>query len=176
MKPALLETLLLDRALGELSPEVTALLDAHLAQNPDAARRAAELAATFSLARAANAAPLAAPRRPLDLARLRHAQRAEQSTTRRFEFLRLAACLALGLGLGWLARNPPPRVEIAAAIPRAAPALASPAAANPSNRFWSISRILAEEQARVPATNRLNDQYELHWNSPTKLPRLEEKL
>lgn len=180
MKPELLESLLLDRTLGELSPEVAALLNAHLAQNPAAARRATEFADTLSLARTITAAPIAAPRRPLDLARLREAHRAQHSVTRRFELLRLAACLALGLGLGWLAHTPPSRAELAVASPAATPGLSSPApapAAAPSARFWSVARLVAEERARsASAAGHDDPRYELHWNSPTKVPRLEEKL
>src|SRR5512140_2765872 len=53
MKPELLQSLLLDRALGELSPEATALLDEYLACHPDAARCASELDDTLAAARAA---------------------------------------------------------------------------------------------------------------------------
>ena len=45
-----LETLLIDRALGHLSPEVEVLLAEHLAANPTAARSAAELRETVALA------------------------------------------------------------------------------------------------------------------------------
>ena len=178
MKPELLETLLLDRALGELAPEVAALLDAHLAQHPDAAHRATELAATLSLAHTATATPAAAPHRPLDVTRLRHTYRAQHSATRPFELLRLAACLALGLGLGWLARTPPPYVEIAAALPHHAPLAApapTPAAESPTG-FWSVARLVAEEQAQPGSNDRSESRYELRWTSPTKLPHLKDKL
>lgn len=181
MKPELLEPLLLDRALGELSPEVAALLDAHLAQNPAAARRAAEFADTLSLARAATATPPAAPHRPLDLTRVRQAHRAAHSiATRRFEILRLAACLALGLGLGWLARTSTANSEFTSAplasTPKISPPAPSPAASS-STSFWSVARLVAEERARsASAAGHSDSRYELHWNSPTKQPRLEEKL
>ena len=42
MKTETLETLLIDRALGALSPEVAELLESHLIQNPDAVRHAAD--------------------------------------------------------------------------------------------------------------------------------------
>ncbi len=171
MKSEMLETLLLDRALGELSPEVAALLDAHLAQNPDAARRAAELAGTLQLARAATAAPVASAPHPLDVGRLRRAQRTQRSAARRVEIFRLAACLALGLGLGWLAHAPQPRLEIAAATPHRATPLP---AVSPAG-FWSVARIVAEEQARRGTNDRNETRYALRWESPTKQPRLEEK-
>jgi len=45
-----LEALLIDRALGQLSPEVEALLAEHLAVHPEAARAGAELSKTVTLA------------------------------------------------------------------------------------------------------------------------------
>ena len=182
MKPELLETLLLDRALGELSPEVTALLDAHLAQHPDAARRAAELADTLQLARAVSDTPAEAPHRPLDVERLRRTYRAQQSATRRYEALRLAACLALGLGLGWLARAPQPHVEIAAALPHHAPVatpasspVSAPTAASPAG-FWSVARLVAEERSQPASDDHRENRDELRWTSPTKQPQLKDNL
>lgn len=140
MKPELLESLLLDRALGELSPAVAALLDAHLANDPAAARRAAEFDSTLQLARAAVAVPSEPPRRPLDLERLRHAQTATRSAVRRMEILRLAACLALGLAGGWLfraARTVQPSAPVAVAFAPARPS-------DPATHFWSISRFTPE--------------------------------
>jgi anti-sigma factor RsiW len=141
MKPELLETLLLDRALGELSPAVAALLDAHLAHDPAAARHAAELANTLQLARAAVAVPSEAPRRPLDVDRLRRAHHAVRATTRRREILRLAACLALGLVGGWLLR--PAR---GSGAPPVIIAIATPRATEPANHFWSV-RHFAQDTA-----------------------------
>jgi anti-sigma factor RsiW len=45
-----LEALLMDSALGQLSPEVEQLLSEHLASHPDAARVAEELSETMALA------------------------------------------------------------------------------------------------------------------------------
>ncbi len=53
MNPETLENLLIDRAFGQLSPEVEALLSEHLAAHPDAAKTAAELGKTVALATAA---------------------------------------------------------------------------------------------------------------------------
>lgn len=137
MNLELLEPLLRDRALGELSPAVAALLDAHLASDPVAARRAAELADTIGLARTAVATPLLAPQRSLEIARLQDHSPVSRATVRRTEVLALAACLTLGLGLGWwlrTARNPaptpPPLVVTRAVLPQPA---------EPTPRFWSVS-------------------------------------
>lgn len=137
MKLELLEPLLHDRALGELSPAVAALLDAHLASDPVAARRAAELADTIRLARTTVATPLKAPRRPLDTALLMDHHPVSRATVRRTEVLALAACLTLGLGLGWwlrTARNPAPTPS-----PVVVTRAALPQPAEPTTRFWSVS-------------------------------------
>ncbi len=50
MKTEALENLLIDRALGQLAPEVEALLSEHLATHPAAAQSAAELGEIVALA------------------------------------------------------------------------------------------------------------------------------
>jgi anti-sigma factor RsiW len=146
MKPELLEPLLLDRALGELSPPVAALLDAHLARDPAAARRAAEFDATLQLARSAVAVPPEQPQ-PLDLERLRRAQPAPRRPSQRTEILRLAACLALGLAGGWLFRNANSTPIATAPV---VVALAPTRPTDPATRFWSITRF-APEAAKLPS-------------------------
>lgn len=160
MKTEALETLLLDHALGALAPEVGALLEAHLAQDPVAARHAADFAETLRLARVAVSVPVAPPHRPLDTTRLRHARRQQWSAARRTELLRLAACLLLGLGLGWFIRTglggvdfaPPPIVVVSV-----------PPKPEPSVRFWSVARF-------APGANTAETSPRWHWNSPTGAP------
>lgn len=150
MKPEMLESLLFDRALGELSPDICALLDAYLAQDAAGAVRAAELSDTLALARrAVHPAPGSNPR-ALDLARLRRERRAVRSAALRGEMLRLAACLVLGLGLGWLARPTRPSAAERARV-AAAPAL--PAARDTETRphFWSVARFAPEAANFRPA-------------------------
>ena len=91
LPPETLESLLLDRALHHLSPEVTALLDAHLAQDPAAAAEAQALAETIALAKSA-LAPSTAPR-PLPPFTAHHllAQRHRHS---RFRLLAASAGMA----------------------------------------------------------------------------------
>jgi hypothetical protein len=113
MKPENLETLLLDRALGELPPAVLELLDEHLTQNPAAARQADTLTATLQLARQAVAMPSEIPQRPLALDTLHQAQRMGRGRGRAQETLRLAACAMLGLTLGWYAHASRPTPALA---------------------------------------------------------------
>jgi hypothetical protein len=51
MKPETLQSLLMDREMSELSPEVTELLDAYLAANPSARREAEAVARTVQTTR-----------------------------------------------------------------------------------------------------------------------------
>lgn len=153
MTPAQLDPLLHDRALGALAPEVAALLDEHLARDPAAARRAAELAELVRLARAASAGPSLAVPPPLDVARLRAVPRRRTWRLRPAELLRLAACVALGLATGWLAHPPPPSAPLLAA----APAHLVPSDGEPG--FWSLRRLTAT--GRPPSTARA------HESSPT---------
>lgn len=142
MKPELLDSLLLDRSLGELTPAVSALLDAHLARDSAGARRAAGFDATLHLARAAVAVPREIPRQPLDLDRLRRELRASRPVVWHPEFLRLAACLALGLTGGWLFHAA--RIN---EIPPKAAALVTARATDPASRFWSVNHFAQDAAA-----------------------------
>lgn len=141
MKTENLDALLLDHALGQLSPEVVELLDQHLARDPAAAARLASLRATVGLARDAVGLPANATDRisARSFATVRRSVwRGEMSR----EMLKAAACIAFGLGLGWAARSPAikpdelSRTETARAIPSQGE---TPAAA-----FWSRERLEAE--------------------------------
>jgi anti-sigma factor RsiW len=145
MRPELLEPLLLDRALGELPPEVAALLDEHLARDPNSARQAAELDKTLMFARAVTRLDAEAPVPALDAARLHDAARSEQAATRRSQWFRLAACLALGAIAGWLARPvPAPTIVAAPAAAALAATTPRPLGATPAG-LWSRSRIVSEQ-------------------------------
>ena len=115
MKPENLETLLLDRALGELPPAVMELLDEHLTRNPDAAHHADTLTATLQLARQAVALPHEMTQRPLEMDTFRRARQTWRWRGLMRETLRLAACAVLGLTLGWYAHAPRPAPAVARA-------------------------------------------------------------
>ena len=96
MKHEALENLLIDRALGQLSPEVEALLAEHLAASPDDARAAAELREVVALATAAlhrTKPKLELPPRIVALPRWPRARRA----------LAMAASFVVGAGVVFLA-------------------------------------------------------------------------
>ncbi len=176
MKPETLEALLLDRAMGELSPEVAELLEAHLAGVPDAARQAGGLAAVVQQARQAVALPEEAPP-PLATARLQRAQAAWRRRAFIWETARLAACVILGLTLGWYVR--PARVTpVVAAAPTSSAVNASvpPLVSESTHDFWSLARLEAVQQEHQPVESRSTSRYRLHWDSPVKMPHLEDDL
>jgi anti-sigma factor RsiW len=148
MKPDTLEKLLLDRALGELSPEAEELLAAWCAEHPADAVAADALAATVALAREATADHAPAPALPRPTWH-RAAWRPLPA-----EILRLAACLALGLSLGWFALPRPPVAAETVAAPGLVTVAAVDTAPRPSpSAFWSISARIAEAR-RDSATAR----------------------
>lgn len=140
MKSEDLDALLLDRELGELSPAVAELLDSHLSGDPSAARRATELRTTMELARKAMKLPVSSPPGPLDKARMQAAAPGFLAKLGRSELYRLAACLALGAGLGWFLRpasSPPAPATNSAAFAQGS----APVATEPRSTFWSAARL-----------------------------------
>ncbi|HVS53785.1 MAG TPA: hypothetical protein VHD62_15625 [Opitutaceae bacterium] len=145
MKTENLEMLLLDRALGQLAPEVAEMVDEHLARDPAAARCAEEWAATLQLARATVAAEnFQVGDSGAGLARVRRAWRWRSAGV---EVMKLAACVALGLAAGWAMRAPrsmPAAITVAGPVRvRAMSPSPSPAAA-----FWIAARREAEANRR----------------------------
>ena len=183
MKPEDLEALLLDRALGELSPAVRELLDEYLMGNPDATRHADTLTATLQLARQAVALPPEMPQRPLEMDTLRRARQTWRWRRLKRETLRLAACAVLGLALGWYAHASRPAPVLAQtsrpepADVRTIPAEASSGGAVAAPRFWSLAKLQAEQRSRPASAAHQESRYQLQWDSPVKMPRVvEEKL
>jgi anti-sigma factor RsiW len=181
MKPETLEVLLLDRVMGELPPEVAELLETHLAHHPEVARQAEELASAYRLARQAVAGVAEVPRQPLAVERLQRAQVAQRRWSMAWGLARLAACVAFGLALGWYGHTlrEAPRVAAAApAVVRAAPATAAerPGAKENAPDFWSLSSLEAARRERQPGESRTTGRYRLQWDSPVKMPRVEEDL
>lgn len=179
MKPETVEALLIDRAMGELTPEAAELLEAHLAGDPDGARRVGGLAAVVQQARQAVALAEEAPP-PLAIARLQQARRDQRQRAFLGELSRLAACLALGLALGWYGRPTHAAAAVAAApVVAASPAVsaaAQPRPLEPAQDFWSLARLEAVQQEHQPAETRATSRYRLHWDSPVKMPHLEDNL
>ena len=151
MNAETLEALLIDRALGQLSPDVEMLLAEHLATNPDAARAAARLSETVALAATVLQRPAPRLKLPPPAVALFPPRRFRRG-------LALAASFAAGVGvalLGLRSVAPQPAVVLARA-PAPAPAVL-PAVAprsvetDPAVRtlpFWSKERAVALASAK----------------------------
>ena len=172
--PEILERLLIDRALGELSPDAEALLDDYLAREPEASEEAEEIARTADLARRA-----LAPSDEVDS----HALPPLLLGKRRGVLWRvgaraaaLAACLLIGVGVGlWFSQSKQvieTQVEIAWVGTAQESAREDADGTEEVNRseIWSARRFY-EAASRPARTKRAR----LIWDSPTKMPRLEEK-
>ncbi|MBI5381085.1 MAG: hypothetical protein HZA31_04225 [Opitutae bacterium] len=173
MKTENLEALLLDRALGELRPEVAELLDEHLASRPELAAQAAALADTVQTARSAVAAPTPVNLPPLVVAPHRGELRSWPWRAQSWELTKLAACVALGLAVGWAVRSGRPAAQPASS---AVATVAAPSSASGTSGLWSKAALLAEHRLRAEAAARPGSRYELRWEAPLKTPRVEEKL
>ena len=142
MNPETLENLLIDRALGQLSPDVEALLAEHLAGTPGAAQAAAELREVVALATAAmhrTRPKLDLPPRVIALPRWPRARRV----------LAMAASFVVGAGVAFLTlrgTSTRPEMPVARATP-AAPVMAQTPRHSPEVEralrklpFWSKER------------------------------------
>jgi anti-sigma factor RsiW len=176
MKTETLESLLIDRALGALSPEAAELLEDYLIQNREAACVAASLASTVDLARGAVALPMASVNHLPSWNRVRKALGVQRRQTLTWELGKLAACVLLGLAVGLA-----PRFGGRPAVPPTELAVApGPSVANKTgavtagqNGIWSLANFTPgkSEHAADGVT-----RYRLQWDSPTKIPHLEGNL
>lgn len=175
MKPETLESLMIDRALNELQPEVGELLDAYLAQNPAAAAGVAQIEDTMRLARQAVPVPEEVPQRafvPNSFSEPRRHAWLEWLRVPRLEFVRVMAGLALGLALGWMLPSLWKATEVAQGPSPARYVIAdarTDRAGDSVSRFWSLAAVAAERQARSDA-GRPARQQRLQWDSLFKTP------
>jgi hypothetical protein len=158
-----LNILLTDRTLGELSPEISELLDAYVSQSPGLAQQAQERQRLVAMLRSAVAMP--APK--IVGWQLPRTPRAWFAPS---EWARMAAVLAVGLSFGWavavLRQAKATSVGVAIAAPRSV-AVMSPAPASAAE-FWRLP--LSDKRANARNEGR---GYHLRWESPGKLPRVE---
>ena len=170
METEILERLLMDRALGGLSPDVEALLGAYLERDaaPAARGREFELAANRTRQVLRQAQPMTLP--PFPAARVQALDRGRRRLVLLRSVAGIAAALVLGVGLGAGLDQ-----RLAAHRTTGASALSAPvlvvaragAEATDSAGFWSAQRLY--EQAR---DTKGTQAAQLIWDSPVKAPRL----
>jgi anti-sigma factor RsiW len=170
MKPETLEARLIDRALGELTPEAAELVEEYLALHPEAARRGAETSALLDGARRAVAVPSELPARtPAP----RQSRRVGWRRTFVPDLLKLAACVAVGLAAGWWAHV----AQVSQATESATDSLAKasgPAvvrladAGETEPDFWSVAYLLARQRERPGARPVRTDGDRIPWETIVK--------
>lgn len=168
-----LERLLMDRALGGLTPDVEALLDAYLERDSHAAARAAEFQAAAIAARRVLSTGSSAALPPFPAVRLEHIGHVRRRLVLVRNVAGLAAALVLGVGLGAAYfRHVGERAGGAVPLPGAAPAkvVAVASTVTPSRGsadFWSAQRLYEQMRSvKRPETPRV------FWSSSVQLPRL----
>jgi anti-sigma factor RsiW len=151
MKSDVLERLLMDRALGQLGPDVEALLADYLANNPAAAAQAQELQDVVDAATEAVRPTAPALELPNQIHRLMWRHRAEQ-------VFAVAASFVVGVGITALVLRANLRRENVAIlhspIRQGSPALATKIESLP---FWSCQRAyLLASVGQPPSKARAN--------------------
>lgn len=158
MTPKILDALLLDRAAGALPDDVAQLLDAYLAEYPEAAIRGLRYSATIDLIRAAMppAAKQAGLRVPPFPARRVEAARKRRRWLATLQPLAIAAGIALAFVLGNRFATQPERLDTISLVS---------ADAAQRGGFWAYSAVSAAPSARnVPAST-------VRWSSPLRWPQ-----
>lgn len=152
-----LERLLIDRALGQLSPDVEELLVEQLAQNRDMARTAEEFTAVVTLARALTKRP------PLTIT-FRQPFAALIRRERALRIVAMAASFAVGAGLTlWTMRAinervPHNVVSQTSAQPQPTPRLPAVERAVRTLPFWSNQRIYLVASAARQSNAKAHEQ------------------
>jgi len=157
MKQEIVERLLIDRALGALSPDVQTLLEAHLENEPGDRQAALEIGDAVRLAKLSQNRRQRLPLPPLKWVPLPETGAARAG--RRFipELAALAASFLLGIGLGfWMLRMVEPSVPVSTADL----SVAQLSAAEPPSSFWSLKRLAGVNPKVAFAT-----QPRLTWRS-----------
>lgn len=168
-----LERLVMDRALGELEPDVTVLLDAYLEGRP-AERQATEpIARTVQFAREALAEDLPTPAASWSVERINSRLQSRERWGVAGRFARLAACVLIGVGvhMAWTGRTAMKPADqtsggsqmIAAVTPNPGVELTGTHNAG----FWSVKRVYDRAGQHKSETGR-----RVIWDSPLSAPRL----
>lgn len=178
MKTENLEALLIDREVGELPLATAELLDEYLRSNPAAAVKAQEISVTLGLAGEAMRSISSRELRPFPREVIAREQCLVNWRGRTFQALKLAACVALGISLGWFGK-PSPDARASATVPLPKPdygtrMVVADKKPESAGGFWSLARFEAQKKTAKPSE--AGSRYQLHLESPLNLQKLEEKL
>jgi hypothetical protein len=172
MNPDILERLLIDQALGQLTPDMVALLDAYQSDHPAVGPRASGLERTVRLAGDVLRTREIAALPPFPAARIRSASNKRYTLRVVRDVSALAATLVFGVLLGTRVLTPS-----AAIAPRPTERSLPVVQVTPAQRpttgddFWSAARLYQTAcNAKHGATTRLV------WDSPIERPKLRGEL
>ncbi len=169
MKQESLEALPIHRSLGALSPEAAELLGDYLVAHPEAVIAAKEFEQTLDLARDFATRDLA-PVVPSVSASWRRAALAGQYRVWWPQIVALAACLTLGMLIGWGGRVFQSNSTHEARPP--SQELARDEETRPlRSQLWSLSRIA--EASRSQGTPATREKHRITFDSRSLKPRVE---
>ena len=174
MKTESLEALLIDRSMGELPAATAELLDEYLAQNREVAKKSDDLLDAVVLAKRTLQPSVMKVSRPFPRESIRREGRRLRWRRGTLQFLKLAACFALGIVVAGLVKEKSNQQVLSDVLPVTPSVAVSPPLKN-ENSFWSVARLEAEAKKRAAARQEAPVQYELRWDSPQKKPDLEKK-
>ena len=162
-----MERLLVDRALGGLSSDVTALLDAYLENEPAQASLRREIDDTVRLAGRALPRPPSVSLPPPKFIAFPQMPLAKPFHRSRWWPAELAAVFVLGLALGLMALRPSQPLVSGPESPGLETARRSPAPQSTPSAFWSMAR-LGDLELKASAS----PPPRISWTSPVRKPQL----
>lgn len=172
LKLETLQEILFDRSLGELAPDVEALLRAYLEDRPQAARLVEETEQTVELARRALDTGLDVEAVDLPPPSFLHGEgrtrRARRSPRHWFGITSAAAMIVLAFWLGTQNSAPPPvnRTQQGFGQPEPRRQMAS----GTTNGFWSVARL-----HRSISHSASQDRGTIRWPRPLARPQIGEQ-
>lgn len=169
MKQESLDALLIDRALGELSPEVTELLEEYLVLDRKAAADAHVFDETLAQAKAAAMRDVAPPAQALPRLSLEVASAKRQWFTWP-QWAAVATCLLVGIVLGYQLKAPTSSGQNEAQVSQTITSSENDSRAVRSE-LWSLSRIAEANRNQTPKNP---VRYRISWDTKSLKTHVEE--
>ncbi len=174
LKTDILERLLIDRAVGELTPDTAALLDEWLRTQPKSSALATEITETLGLAKRVLKPAVGGAISPVVKIRNAIILPFEQPRSRRAWFgtqsRAMAASGVIGLAAGLLLMLPiqPPRDRRPSPVRGPFSSLTDLNSARGTTEFWSMARL----RSHWPETRDGQPDIRLLWKSPVRKPEI----